>query len=395
MTLRKTFNFEFGTLAQRQGFAYLRTVPLRRLSYLLLAVFCVFGIVGCIVDLLSLGQKPLITVLVWTTFTGMMAVFFFLVTLRRPRYLWVPVVLWFAGSRLVSWAIHVLAAPMVHPSIEHGVRIAAIATLDLSMLACLFFLLFIQGEGRQALRAQTELAVAHGIQQTLVPVIDVKSEWVEIYGISTPSDKVGGDIVDVVTLSDASLFAYVSDIAGHGLPAGILMGVVKTAVRTQLFDLPAPEAVFERLAAVLPAVKEPHMYATCTALRIFGRSEVRGPYVEYAIAGQPAMLHYRAAKGTVTKLEDQQLPLGLVAGPAYRGHRIDVGAGDVLLVATDGILEAEDTRGEEFGLERLEALLAANKSEELPALAARMHAAVRAGYRQQDDQTLLLIRLVA
>ena len=51
-------------------------------------------------------------------------------------------------------------------------------------------------------------------------------------------------------LSDGSVFAYVADVSGHGLPAGILMGMIKTAVRTQLVDFPAPTAVFERLNEV-------------------------------------------------------------------------------------------------------------------------------------------------
>ena len=53
------------------------------------------------------------------------------------------------------------------------------------------------------------------------------------------------------------------------------MGMIKTAVRTQLFDLPSPMAVFDRLNGVLPAVKESHMYATCTALRIFASESGR------------------------------------------------------------------------------------------------------------------------
>jgi serine phosphatase RsbU (regulator of sigma subunit) len=54
---------------------------------------------------------------------------------------------------------------------------------------------------------------------------------------------VGGNLVNAVPLSDGSVFAYVADVSGHGLPAGILMGVIKTAVRTQLVDVPTPMAV--------------------------------------------------------------------------------------------------------------------------------------------------------
>jgi sigma-B regulation protein RsbU (phosphoserine phosphatase) len=193
-------------------------------------------------------------------------------------------------------------------------------------------MLFIQNEGRHAIRIQTELAIAQSIQQTLVPVIDWRSSRLEIYGISLPSAEVGGDLVDVVPLPDGSVFAYVADVSGHGLPAGIMMGMIKTAVHTQLFDLPSPTAVFERLNEVLPAVKEPHMYSTCTALRIYPSANGVACRLDYAIAGQPDMLHASSTTDSVTRLGDQQLPLGLLAGPPYQGHSLELQPDDVLLM---------------------------------------------------------------
>src|SRR5208283_1804367 len=195
------------------------------------------------------------------------------------------------------------------------VRAATIACIILSLAAYIFFMQFISSVGRHAVRMQTELALAQGIQQTLVPIIDMRSAGVEIYGISIPSAEVGGDLVDVVPLTDGSVFAYVADVSGHGLPAGILMGMIKTAVRTQLFDLPSPTAVFERLNEVLPTVKESHMYATSTALRIHSNANAAQCRVDYAIAGQPAMLHASSGGNAIASLSDQQLPLGLIAGP--------------------------------------------------------------------------------
>jgi len=76
---------------------------------------------------------------------------------------------------------------------------AAVASLALSLLAGGLFLQFIRSEGRRAVRLQTELAVAHVIQKTLVPVIEKTAIGCEFYGVSVPSDKVGGDLVDVVS----------------------------------------------------------------------------------------------------------------------------------------------------------------------------------------------------
>jgi hypothetical protein len=385
----------FGTLFRgsksAQSANYARTVPLRRLTYLLLAIFCMFGMVGCFVDLLTLGQRPLPIVLAWSMFSGAIAAAAALIGLRAPRHLWIILVVWVLGSRLISNLLHRFGSQLARPTIEDGVRTATIACIILSLAAYIFFMRFISSVGRHAVRMQTELALAQGIQQTLVPIIDLQSSGVEIYGVSLPSAEVGGDLVDVVTLPDGSIFAYVADFSGHGLPAGILMGMIKTAVHTQLFDLPSPIAVFDRLNEVLPSVKEPHMYATCTALRIFASEPDRLCRVQYAIAGQPPMLH-ASGTGTAAQLADQQFPLGLLAGPPYGGHIVQLACGDLLLIATDGILEAETKNGAEFGLDQLGSLLMENRTQPLATIARSIHQALSASYTQTDDQSLLLIR---
>jgi len=389
MSLAKVINW-FSQPVRGRAQDYWRGLPISRLSNLLIAVFCLFGMIGCFVDLLDGGQKPLLAVAAWSLFSGFMAAFAIVAGSRTRAWFVALFALWTAGS----WAIGALLrhlGPLTRPTHEYGSRVATIACMVLSMGAYVFFIRFIQSEGTRAVRMQTELAIAHGIQKTLVPVIDFRSEYFEVYGVSIPSAEVGGDLVDLVSLPDGSLFAYVADVSGHGLSAGILMGMIKTAVRTQLFDLPSPTAVFERLNEVLPAVKESHMYATSTALRIHPSTNGTCD-VDYAIAGQPAVLH--ASSGSVSHLADQQLPLGLLAGPPYSGHSVELHKGDVLLVATDGILDATGRSGAEFGLERLELILRDNRSQPLPAIAAKVHAAL-AAYAQDDDQSLLLIRLSA
>ena len=370
-------------------------MPLRRLTSLLLAIFCLFGMLGCFVDLLDQGQKPLITVIVWSLYSGFIAVVWILAFFRDRRWLLAVIAFWFLGSRLISGLMHQYGKNLTHLSPEHGTRVATIACMILSFAAYLFFMHFIQNEGSRAVRMQTELSLAHSIQQTLVPLVDWQSTGIEIYGVSLPSTEVGGDLVDVVPLADGSVFAYVADVAGHGLPAGILMGMIKTAVHTQLFDLPSPMAVFDRLNGVLPAVKEPHMYATCTALRIFASESGATCQVEYAIAGQSAMLHASAATATVSQLLDQQLPLGLLAAPPYQGHAVDLQPGDLLLVATDGVLEAEKKDGVEFGFDHLESLLLENRTKPLAMIARKIHDALSTSYTQTDDQSLLLIRVLS
>jgi len=389
------FGSLFRSSRSAQSANYARTIPLRRLTYLLLAIFCMFGMVGCFVDLLTLGQRPLPIVLTWSMFSGAIAAAAALIGFRAPRYLWIVLIVWALGSRLISELLHRFGSQLARPTIEDGVRAATIACIILSLAAYIFFMQFISSVGRHAVRMQTELALAQGIQQTLVPIIDMRSAGVEIYGISIPSAEVGGDLVDVVPLPDGSVFAYVADVSGHGLPAGILMGMIKTAVDTQLFDLPSPVAVFDRLSEVLPSVKEPHMYATCTALRSFPGGPDRTCLVDYAIAGQPPMLHALAAASVASQLIDRQLPLGLLAAPPYQGSNLRLAPDDLLLIATDGILEAETKDGVEFGLDRLGSLLIENRTQPLATIAQLIHQALSSCYTQTDEQSLLLIRAIS
>ncbi len=251
---------------RRNSYEYFRDVPLRRLTFLLLAIFCLFGMVGFLIDVSELGRKSLVEVLVWTLFSGGMAVFYLLTLIRSPRWFLLPASVHILGS----WLIRSLLLPqgrdyVATPVDENGVKMAAMASLTLSTLAGVFFLQFIRSEGIRSVRLQTELSLAHGIQKTLVPVIEKKLADCEIYGVSVPSENVGGDLVDAVELQNGQIIAYVADIAGHGLPAGILMAMLKTAARTQFFDSPRLPALFERLNEVLPTVKQPEMYATCAA----------------------------------------------------------------------------------------------------------------------------------
>jgi len=274
-----------------------------------------------------------------------------------------------------------------------SLHLCAVAIVFLALgYAC--FLLFIEKEGKQAVRAQAELALAHSIQQTLVPRLDLTAAGCQIYGISVPSDKVGGDVVDVVVLPDGGVAAYVADVAGHGLQAGILMGMVKTAARTRLLDQPSPAALFDSLNRVMPGVKEAHMYATCAALHIPAANGSCKRDLDLAVARHPPVLRISGLTGKADYLFDEQLPLGLFPVIAYQSQVVSCHSGDLLVIATDGVLEVERASGEEFGAERLEALVRSEQHPDLSVLAQKILDAASAFGKQTDDQTLLLIRVL-
>lgn len=381
-----------GPSLRRHSYEYFRDVPLRRLTFLLLAMFCLFGMVGSLIDVRELGRKQLVEVLVWTFFTGGMAVFYLLTLIRSPRWFLLPIAVHLIGSRVIRALILPQGTEYLNrPIDESGIRMAAMASLALSMLAGILFLQFIRSEGRRSVRLQTELSLAHGIQQTLVPLIERTLADCEIYGVSLPSDNVGGDLVDAVELQNGQIIAYVADIAGHGLPAGILMAMLKTAARTQFFDSPSLPAFFERLNEVLPAVKEPAMYATCAAV-LLKRSE-GSLLLEYSSAGHPPILHVVHRSGRAERLQDPQFPLGLIGGVAFTSRELKAQPGDLFLITTDGIIEIADAQGNEFGLERVEKILLENVAQPLSVVAKKLQESVQAFGKQVDDQTIFLLRV--
>jgi hypothetical protein len=374
-----------------------RAVPLKRLWVLLVAVFLLFSVIGSYVDILEAnGVMPYLVVAVIAIISGLNSVIWIMVLTRMSRLALVLLIVFqFFNSAidtaLANWMVDTFNLHAV-PS-QKGINFAATTIMCTVIASYVFFVVYIRREGTESFRMANELKLAHGIQKTLVPPVTIRMASFEVYGISFPSDKVGGDLVDAVCLANGDAIAYLADIAGHGLQAGILMGMLKTAARTALLDAGerAPErtlpGLLDRLNTVLPEVKEPHMYATFTGFRLGADGSVF-----YALAASPPILHWHAAEQRSSHTDEPQLPLGLLPVPSFDGETLQTGPGDLVVVATDGILEVADKSGEEYGVERLKDVIAANARDPLPELAGKILDAARGFGRQFDDQTILVVR---
>lgn len=320
---------------------------------------------------------------------------------RDALILLVPTLLW-QGFHLIDsillitwqfgwqrWAAHWVFPLLTKPfKLMPGPAVGTIFVFALLLFLIRRFSLARQEETRLS----SELASAHGIQRTLVPSISASFSGYDLNGVSLPSEEVGGDLVDVVLLPNRSILAYVADVSGHGLQAGILMGMVKTAVRTILLesrDDPAflLTALCDRLNRALPTVKESHMYATLAAICLAPDGRI-----QYTLAGHPSILYYQASSKTVQALTCNQFPVGLLPVDAYISHSLQIEQGDLLVIATDGILEAANTQQEEFGGDRIAALLTQMAEQDLANIRDGIVCAARAFGEQVDDQTILLIR---
>jgi Stage II sporulation protein E (SpoIIE) len=378
-----------------EKWAPFRSIPIKRLSRLFLAVFFLFCIFGFFGDLMAGGRTAYQAVLASAFYSGITAAAWIIVIARLPRYgllllILAQVPLIWLGAHLTNLIQNYFHLQPVPPS--SGIAFAAIGSVTVVMISYFFFISFIRHEGKESYRIRNELEVAHGIQKTLVPPIHLKTSQFEVYGRSDPSNKVGGDLVDIVLLDDGSAVAYLADIAGHGLQAGILMGMVKTAARTALIDGSTIEpamvlpSLMEKLNRVLPSVKEAQLYATFAGFRL----NVDGS-IFYALAAHPPILHYKA-NGVPGYLSAEQFPIGLLPVDDFTSEAATSAPGDLFIALTDGIIEACDREQEEFGFDRVQAVIAGHANKSLPVLADAILTSARAFGQQIDDQTLLLIR---
>jgi sigma-B regulation protein RsbU (phosphoserine phosphatase) len=130
------------------------------------------------------------------------------------------------------------------------------------------------------------------------------------------------------------------------------------------------------------------MYATLALLYFNSSSEA-----EYALAGHLPILHYRHQHGDTTLLSIEQFPLGLIPGGPYASQRVNYSPGDLFLLFTDGVTEVVNERDEEFGLARLERLLCQHATQTLSQIWELLMREVKLHGTQEDDQSLLLLRI--
>jgi serine phosphatase RsbU (regulator of sigma subunit) len=197
----------------------------------------------------------------------------------------------------------------------------------------------------------------------------------------------GGDLLDAVD-DGLAMACYVADVAGHGLPAGVFMGMVKSSARTALLR-PGP---LERLLADLNRVLFDIKAASATYVTFACVRRGEGGMVEYSLAGSGPILHYHARSKTTSALAMEQFPLGMFAHATFQSSFVEVEPGDILTLVTDGMPEVEDANGEQFGLERIGEIVARNAGSPLAEVTEKLFAAVRQHGSQTDDETLVLMR---
>ena len=240
------------------------------------------------------------------------------------------------------------------------------------------------------LTLKKDLEVAREIQQAMLPREIYTATGIEAFGITRPANTVGGDLYDLIRRPDGRIVFALGDVAGKGSPAALLMALAVAMLRVLVDEGLEPA----ELAARLNIQVSRHAPGSRFITMVLGLYDPDTGQITYVNAGQnPPLL--RRASGRVERLTEGGVALGMFDQATYTAGTLMLGAGDVLVLFSDGITEAENTSGVAFDDAGLEQVVNEHWWKDLQTLGTSVLKAVEvhaAGTKIADDLTVLAVR---
>lgn len=248
-------------------------------------------------------------------------------------------------------------------------------------------------EKRKAQALEHSLRLARQVQQRLFPASPPNADGLDAWGISIPAQATGGDYFDFLTLPDGSLGLVIGDVSGHGLDSAITMAQTRALVRAAARDRADPATILSGVNALLVPDLGEHRFVGLIIVAINPRTRA----VRYANAGHtPGYLLDRAGNVRM-ELTSTGLVLGLFEDAPFVTERgPDLEPGDVLVLLTDGLTEAEAPDGSMYGPEWALDIVRTNAHHCSAEILARIAEAVQAyadRTTQHDDATAIVCRV--
>jgi serine phosphatase RsbU (regulator of sigma subunit)/anti-sigma regulatory factor (Ser/Thr protein kinase) len=241
-------------------------------------------------------------------------------------------------------------------------------------------------------RLERELSIAAEIQSNLLPIRLPEVIGCELGAHLQPARRVGGDFYDVAHLRTGEPILMLADVSGKGMPAAILTAVVHATFHGEApYQRDPAQLLSEINRSIYPDLDKAQAFVTAAVARI--DTDPLG--VAYASAGHVEAAVWRSDKGWIEFLPATGLPLGVQRVLSCRSKEIALFPGDVLLLYSDGITEAENSQGEVFGAQRLsdimEAVHSAAAAEQIPAILKAVETFCD-DLPLRDDLTMILVR---
>src|SRR5205809_2062784 len=204
-----------------------------------------------------------------------------------------------------------------------------------------------------------DLQIARRVQEALVPSGSFRGPRIEIRSAYMPSETLSGDFYDYF-LNDNMTYLFMADVSGHGLPAAILVSLLKSYIHTEVDSNTKLSDLMARLNDFLFSVSLPTQYATAQLFRIDSSGNL-----EYSNAAHPGFLLFQRESGKTVFLEEPSPLLGAMPDMLYDERAIKVEPGDTLFLYTDGLTDRRMASGEFYSIDRVASLLEKNGDAEL------------------------------
>ncbi|HEV8062867.1 MAG TPA: SpoIIE family protein phosphatase [Gemmataceae bacterium] len=243
-------------------------------------------------------------------------------------------------------------------------------------------------------RLREEIRLARLIQQKLFPVAPLPSAAFDISGASYPAEATGGDYFDYIPMRDGGLGVVIGDVSGHGFGPALLMAELRAYLRALLLTR---EDVGEIVALLNRALAEDAPEGHFATL-LLARLEPSARSVVYANAGHTPGYVLSPSGEVKSILYATGMPLAVLSDGDFPAVAIPpLEPGELLLLFTDGIVEAHDPDGKLFGMDRLLDVVRTNQGRTARVIVDTMYGAVRAycgAQTQLDDMTMIIIKAV-
>ncbi len=241
-------------------------------------------------------------------------------------------------------------------------------------------------------RLEGQLEVARQVQLELLPAADPQIEGFDISAYNFPTEEVSGDYYDWVRIYDDQIGLVVADVSGKGVPAALLMAFLRASLRAAIHIGYAPHISMAKVNYLLWESIERHQFVTT----FYGVLNASNRTLAYSNAGHnPPLL--MSADGSAHFIERGGLPLGMFRDTRYYEYYLALEPGQILALYTDGVTEASNASGEEYGLERLEARVREGRHLGARELIDFIHKDVvdyTGGHGTDDDITLFIIKTI-
>lgn len=240
------------------------------------------------------------------------------------------------------------------------------------------------------IKMRDELALARDLQASLIPQRPPQTPHYEISAFNHIANTVGGDIYDFVPLADGRLAVLFGDASGHGMAAGLVMAVAHAAFRTQLDVDPSPRAIIGSLNRILCRTGSTRSFFSCCYVLL----SADGRFVA-TLAGHPPVLRIDGKGKVAERIGMGAYPLGVKNGLHWEVGSGFLASGDRLLLHSDGLTEARNGNGQDFGDDYVETIAGWHPESSAESLVESVVSEWRAftnGNPAEDDVSVAVVR---